>query len=257
MANPLDSARYMLARAKHHVIELEREIGVYLDTDPVTPVAEENAAANEYVYKFKIVKPMPAMLNGTASDAVCNLRSALDQAGYACSIASGGKGKETYFPFGDTPAEVKSRAARGSSEIPPDIFTVMESFKPYKGGDDALWSLNKLANANKHRILSPMAIIADEFQLRNFRVLSSGPMKAAMNPTWDRDNNEMAFAWVGKTSDLNVDCHVEATTLVSFGEIDVIYGLPADGVLKTLIGKVDSILMAVEAEGRRIGIFLS
>ena len=37
-------------------------------------------------------------------------------------------------PFGDTPAEVKNRAASGSKEIPPDIFAVMESFKPYKGG---------------------------------------------------------------------------------------------------------------------------
>ena len=45
MVSPLDSARYMLARAKHHLTELEREIGVYLDTDPV--VAEENAEAND------------------------------------------------------------------------------------------------------------------------------------------------------------------------------------------------------------------
>jgi len=245
----------MLARAKHHLTELEREIGVYLDTDPVPVVAEENAEANEYVYKFKIVKPMPAMLNGIASDAVSNLRSALDQAGYACGIAFGGKGKATYFPFGDTLAEVRSRAMGGSSEIPPEIFAVMEAFKPYKGGDDTLWSLNKLANANKHRILSPMAIIADEFQLRNFKVLSSGPVKAAMNPTWDHAKNELAFAWVGKTPDLNVDCHVEVTTLVSFGEIEAIYGQPADGVLQALVGKVDSILTAVEAEGRRIGIF--
>lgn len=255
MTNPLESARYMLARAQHHASELKGQIGIYLDSRPITVVAEHDSTTNEYVYKFKVAKPIPVMLNGIASDAVCNLRSALDQAGYACSMAAAGKGKDTYFPFGDTPLEVKSRAAAGSREIPPDIFAVMETFKPYKGGDNTLWALNKLANANKHRILTTVGAVGDQFRLTNFQVLSSGPVKAVFNPTWDRDKNEMIFAWVGKTPDLNLNGRVEVTEFVSFGEIDVIYGVPADGVLHALICKVDSILMAVEAEGRRIGIF--
>lgn len=253
--DPLESARYMLARAQHHADELHAQIGIYLDSRPLTIVAEYDPDMDEHVYKVKVAKTLPAMLNGIASDAICNLRSALDQSMYACCVAAGGRKSNTHFPFGDTDTEVESRKTRGSSDVPPDIFVFVKQFQPYKGGDDLLWALNKLANANKHRILSPMATIADDFSVGDFAVLSSGPVKVFLNPTWDRTKNELEFARIRHTPEFNMNGRVNFTELVSFGEVDVVFGSPADGVLNHLIGKIDSILRGIEAEARRIGLF--
>ena len=203
---------------------------------------------------MKLAKPVPENLQGIASDAVCNLRSALDQCSYAVCKAAGGKGKDTYFPFGDTAAEVKSRHAQGSNEIPPEIFAVMEGFKPYQGGDDLLWALNKLSNANKHRILVPVAAMTGHIQAIDFSSTGDGPARIAMNPEWDSEKNEIELGRVGPNEKFKLN--MEIAFYVTFGEVAVLAREEAGTVLNTLSGKVESILMAVEAEGRRIRLFV-
>ena len=253
MADPLNGAKYVLARASKHAADFKAKLVAFNDSNPFIKGAEVDTNTGERVLKLKLGKEFPDDLLGLAFDTICNLRSALDQAGYAASVAIGGKGKETYFPFGDTIAEVKSRRAGGSKEIPPEIFAVMEGFKPYQGGDDLLWSLNKLANTNKHRILVPVAIKAGEIQHMDASATTDGPVRIAMNPEWDSDKNEMELGRIGGKGKFKYN--VEITMSVAFGEIGVISGAPADAVLDALCNKVEGVLMAVEAEGKRIGIF--
>ena len=245
----------MVARAKHHLADFKAQISTYDDSEPFINVCDYDPDADENVYKIKLAKPIPVMLNGIASDAVCNLRSALDHAGYAASIGASLNGKDTHFPFGDTYAEVRSRKTGGSKDIPDEIFYLMESFQPYERGDSILWSLNKLANANKHRILVAMAIAATGLRIKEMTLTSTGPGRLGMTPLWDRAKNEMVIAAIQPTPNFKFEYEVEIITNISFGEVEVVYGHPADGVLDALIGKVDRILLAVEAEGRRIGIF--
>jgi hypothetical protein len=40
-----------------------------------------------------------------------------------------------------------------------------------------------------------------------------------------------------------------------FGDVDLLLAKPADGVLHTLAREVERVLMGVEAEARRIGLF--
>ena len=251
MNDPLESAKYMLARAKKHTLDLDRECGIYLDSNPFTRISETYLEAKKHVQKVKLIKPLPVMLNGIAADAIGNLRAALDQCGYAVSIAAGGKGKNTYFPFGDTADEVKSRKTGGSKEIPDEIFAVMESFKPYLGGDDLLWALNKLCNTNKHRILAPVVIANAHYGID--RISWTGPGTHSIFPEWDSANNEMIF--FEGTAESAYYFKGQVAICVSFAEIDVTRNTPAAAVLDTLCGKIDSILMGVEAEARRIGIF--
>ena len=117
---------------------MEGEITVFNKTNPCTQVIERDPNTAEFVHKIKLVKPLPVALSGIVFDVVVNLRSALDQAGFAVAVAAGTNGRAAHFPFGKTLAEVRSRAKEGSKNIPKEIFDVMVSAKPYKGGNDLL-----------------------------------------------------------------------------------------------------------------------
>src|ERR1700720_3862881 len=136
MADPLHDSRYSVEHAKRRIRELEGEITVFNKTNPCARVLERDPNTTEYVHKINLVKPLPVALSGIAFDVVTNLRSALDQAGFAIAVAAGKKGKDAHFPFGDALAEVQSRAGRRSKDIPKKIFDVMVSAKPHKGGND-------------------------------------------------------------------------------------------------------------------------
>lgn len=253
MSDPLESAKFMLARARHHCADFKGQFLVYRDSDPITKSPEYDSKTDENVIKAKLVKPIPVALNGIASDAICNLRSTLDQASYAVCLAAGGQGKDTYFPFGDTEAEVKNRHAGGSKEIPANVFALMESFKPYKGGDDLLWALNKLSNANKHRILVPVAARTGDIKAMDFSSTGNGNFRIAMNPEWNDEKNEVELGRVKRGDKFKLEVKIDF--FVAFGEVSVIAGEPAGTVLNALASKVDCILKAVEAESRKIGLF--
>ncbi len=254
MANRFDSARYMLARAKQLTFEFESNVAAFLASKPYACVIDIDPNTKDQIGKVKLVKPMPIMLNGIASDAVNNLRSSLDQAGYQVSIAAGGKGKSTHFPFGDTAAEVKDRKKSGSKEIPDEIFSLMESFKPYKRGDSLLWALNKLCNSNKHRIVIPVAVIVSQQSMdMTFNVVKSGPIKFSP-PTWDSTKNEMEILRT-KGAKIDRNWNVKFAPFISFSHVDFVINHPADTILNALLGKVNCILMAIEAEAIRIGLF--
>jgi hypothetical protein len=189
--------------------------------------------------------------SGIVFDAVTNLRSALDQAGFAVAVAAGKKGKDAHFPFGDTLAEVQSRAGGPSKDIPKEIFDVMVSAKPYKGGNDLLWALNKLCNTNKHEMIIPMGMAVGGV------VMASGPsMKGLLSiggHRWDSAKNEMEFLRTGTTT--IADINGQFTISVAIGKIEIVEGQPALKIFNATAGEVERVLMAIEAEARRIGLF--
>lgn len=260
MSDPLESPRYMLARAQHHLAELRLHVEGFIKSDPYAEVVEVDPDSGEEVYKQRLVKPLPVALQGIASDAVCNLRSALDQTGYIVSTAAGGKGKDTHFPFGDTAAEAHSCKGAGSKEVPDEIFSVMESFKPYSGGDDFLWAINKLCNANKHRIVSALPMMVGGRTLHELRVSGMGRIDFSKHggitySVFGGDDSIHDVEILRTTPGAKFNYQVTIGVFVSFTEPSILFGQPAEGVLDRMVGIVDSVLMAVEAEARRVGLF--
>ncbi|GAB3416230.1 hypothetical protein NX774_10400 [Massilia agilis] len=254
MAGNLDSAKSMLERAQVHSTTFKDAVMAFLDSDPFVQVNELDPESNEWVTKLKLVKAAPNDLNHIAADALVNMRSALDQAGYAVATAAGGKGRDTYFPFGDNEAEVRSRDRSGSKEIPKQIFDLMVSFKPYRGGDDFLWAMNKLCNGNKHRLLNAMASMSNSYRLSFVGNKGTGSYQLRI-PRWDYTKNELELSRIspGKTDDYQIKMDVR--TLVAFCEPEIVVGHPAEGVLNLLADKVGTIISAVDAEAIRIGLF--
>jgi hypothetical protein len=69
---------------------------------------------------------------------------------------------------------------------------------------------------------------------------------------WDRTKNEMEIITLAPGSKFNYQFHFRI--YVAFGNIKLVDGEPIFPILDNLVGKVERILAAMEAESKRLGI---
>lgn len=130
--------------------------------------AEEHVKKPELIEKYEsdtdsevlalVVHPAPPAISLVVGEIIHNLRGALDY--LASSIVSNMSGlKETRvsFPFYQTKADfIGSKKGHRLFQVAPDVWNVIETeFRPYadEDGSRVLWALNRLNNADKHRLL--------------------------------------------------------------------------------------------------------
>jgi hypothetical protein len=188
-------------------------------------------------------------------DAAANLRAVLDQTGYATAVLGGkNRPKNSLFPIADDEPGLKVLIGRKrSKDLPPEILDLFCGFKPYKGGNDAIWALNKLANSKKHVSLVPVQLGAawagGKMTLRD----PGEPRTARVALEWDRDKNELAM--VRGPLDLEIRLNATLAFSILFDPAhEVIGGQHPVAALRTMAREVERILMATEAECRRIGL---
>ena len=131
---------------------------------------------------------------------------------------------------------------------------MFRSFNPYKGGNDLVWALNRLCNTSKHRLLTPVGIASGGISVKHM-TLSSGPTGSGVAipaPVWDGEKNEMVFARVGVGSKL--DYNLNFRFFVAFGDVEPVRGEPAVPILSTTATEIERIVLAIEAETRRLGL---
>ncbi|WP_370306191.1 hypothetical protein [Sinimarinibacterium flocculans] len=248
--DPFDSPKYRLEHAKRHAQAIRDDFAAFLGGKPYVLTREDDPGAKQEVLKIKLVKPLPSSIRGHADDAFGNLRSSLDQVGYVVARASGGRGKKCSFPFGDNETEARSRATGNSNELPAEIFDLMISFQPYAGGDDLLWALNEICNTGKHRLVRPVFAIVGGLSMQNVRLSGS----VSIPGMWDSSKNEVVIATIGEGGSFSAD-DLQVSPDVVLDDIKVVGGQPVLGVFDALASKVERAITAVEAEGRRIGLF--
>ena len=259
MTDPLESSRYSIEHAKRRIDEFEAEVQRFSQTNPYIQVVEKDMNTAEDVYKIRLTKALPYTLKGIASDAVIALRAALDNAGYSVAVASGSKGKNAHFPFAGGVDEFKSSKYRRSSDIPKEILALMLVCGPYKGGNNLLWALNKLSNTRKHEFIVPIIGSSGPFSIKiggghGTKFMGRGPFSVG-GTIWNGAKNELEYMRVGSGGEIDTDANFRFTLFVAFGEVDVIHGQPAIGVLRAMTDEVERILMAIEGEAKRIGVF--
>jgi hypothetical protein len=154
------SSSLKMNRALDHIRELEDLIESWrrLDSYRVSIGKEEHTRQN--VLRFIVTKSLPEDVALIIGDAIHNLRTALDHAAYELLCLSRASKKDldqTYFPFeGDRARLEASRKFKTIQTNNPKIAaTILDIIRPYKGGNDTLWNLNKVDNHDKHRLLVP------------------------------------------------------------------------------------------------------
>ncbi len=253
MPGPFDSSERKIARASEHFDHLEREIVAFIHEDPYKQVVEPDPdRAGHLLYKFKLVKQLPASLPEIVGDIVGNLRDALDHATYAVAIASGcASPKDAYFPFAGTAERFEASLKGRCKDVPQEIWPLLRSFQPYKGGNNLLYALNAVRNADKHTMLTP---IGSAFLRPYTSVKGKGywSMRLPEHSVWDRAKQEVVF--IEAPTDTELQYEISFIFFVAFNEIEIVDGEPVLVVLDAFGGEVNRILAAIEAESRRLGV---
>lgn len=249
MADPFYSSRFGIDWAKDHIAEFEREMEAFLQPDAYTIIAELDDDGAHKLLKFKLTKPMPRALNGHVIDTVYNLRAALDQA--ICSVATLNKtpANNTFFPIRTKSTDFENALNGLRRYAPQEILDLVRTFKPYKGGNDLVWALNKLCNTNKHGIIRPLPLVNYSMAVKGE---SQGVLQFPHPPRWDSAKNEMVLVRAGIDAKFTVN--YDYSFVVAFSDIEVIDGKPVVTTLNEFLNEVNSIVMAIEAETVRLGL---
>jgi hypothetical protein len=251
VTDPFSSARLLIRGAYEDIDRLDAAFDAFFKSEPYAKVVETDPHGAVDFHKVKMTKKLPALLSRDVARVGNELRSALDQAGYAMAAASGkARLKYTYFPFGASTAHLEDVIRGRCKDLPKEIATLFRSFNPYRGGDDLLWAINEIANGIKHRFIVPVGQGVGKAILEHFR--ADQLIHGAFPPLWDSANDEMVFCVVRHGSDVSYDYNLGF--FVAFGNIDVVRGMHVTPTLKSMAAKVDSIIAATEIEARRIGL---
>ena len=250
--SPFYSASSRLARGHEHISELHRQISGFLSDQCYDLVREIDPNDRSYqLLKFKFTKRLPDACTHLAAESLEALRSALDQAAYATAVLSGKTSpKRTQFPISSDSAELDNLIVgrRVCSDVPDKIVTLFRSFKPYKRSDSALWALNQLRNRGHTKLAlvrlgGSTITLFDNSEVGNIR---------PVNPIYDSAKNEIIFGRAPIKAQLNYNVRPRFT--VAFDEIEFAKGEYVYGFLMKAATEVERILVATEAECRRIGL---
>jgi len=252
MPDPLESSRQKLARGKHHIQDLEAKIKAFSDGEPYdVSVEPDPKVPDKRFHRVNLIMPLPAFFSDIAGDAVNNLRSALDHAGYGVAVACGKVNpKNAYFPIAGSAAHWEANAKGRCKDIPQDIVTFFRGLKPYKGGNDLLWGLNEICVGDKHIKLVPVGVTIGGSNFGTAYKMGTGV--SYTRPTWDGSKNEVTFTSI-QPDGAKLDYGFKFVLAVAFSEIQLFAGQPAISVLNRLASEVERVLLGIEAEARRLG----
>jgi hypothetical protein len=228
---------------------LEKRIASFFKKDVGDRISEADDAG-KIIHAFRFRRHIPNSWSDAAVEAIEALRSALDQCGYAIAVRSGvAEPKHAYFPFADNVVDLDANVKRACADLPQEIRNLFRSFNSYKEGNYSLWALNKLCNANKHRLLIPVGVASAGMELKQLE--GRGPFQIP-SPVWDRDKNQIVIATVEPGGSLKFD--VNLSFFVAFDDFNGVTGGPAVGILDLIASEVDRVLRASEAQCRTIGL---
>jgi hypothetical protein len=255
MSDPFQAAKLCLNTANRHINNFMIETAIYLGNSKNTHIVDLNSEPGQRLYKIRFTEPISLEMNGIAADAVTNIRDVLDNAVYASIIASKTairKLKKIKFPFGDTADQVRNEIT-ANVDLHPDIADILVNFKPEARRNNSLWTINYLANSKKHRWnLRPFPVSAPNVSLNiGFLMITQPGGGISLMSKWDGLKNELTYLGLpaGATGNFKTNVGFDIT----FDEPETIRNASALGVLRQFAHEAQGVLMAIEAECRRIG----
>jgi hypothetical protein len=245
-----NSARHRLARARKHIRDLDRAMNLWVQKNPYAVITEPDPDGAHEQHKIKLKRPPPVLFNHITADALYNLRAALDHAAFAIARTQTDTGLDkVYFPICRNAKSFKEAMKEGEHFFPPTIWAFIDALKPYRGGNELLWTLNKVCNINKHREVTEIGINPYSFRMEGH--LPGGHMPPT--PQWDTIGNEMVIAITPR--DPKVKCKVHLQFLIVFKKTAA--ATPNEDVLAFLedaAGIVHRIISGMKAEAVHLGL---
>lgn len=243
-----EDANQLIDEAKGHLPTIKEAVERFTSKDNWSGRTDKDPKTGEYTLKIVFTEPIDKRVKMRIFDVGGYLRSALDHACYASTVAiKGGEPKYTKFLFADTETGLDDQIKRGGcKDMQPDMIAFIKRLKPYEAGNKPLWALNKLRNKNTHRILEPTTTNASGFGLNN------GTFYGIVTniSTWKPLHRELAFCKLSADSQFNVQ--IAPQILVSFDDALGFAREPMHESLNNLISEVEGIVAGIKAETARI-----
>jgi hypothetical protein len=113
------------------------------------------------------IEPPSNELRLCAGDALHNLSAAMDHMAAEIVLLFGGNVNRARFPFHETRKNVEMDIAKDfPRSLPDDVkICILDTIRPYKDGNFALWATRKLDNIDKHRMIIPTPKVTTVFGL--------------------------------------------------------------------------------------------
>jgi hypothetical protein len=140
----------------HEILTILRaEIVEYMNENPFRFVEETNHEAREKICRARISKEIPLNIRIYAGEVITHLRSALDHLTWQLAlINTDTPAKGTQFPIAAETKKFNSDQIRSLAESARSIIYELQPFHSAKPTTHPLWLLNKLANDDKHRLIT-------------------------------------------------------------------------------------------------------
>lgn len=147
----LEVLKLKIERADKHVLELHALIQAFLESGVYEVSTDTTVDSHEWLV-IEQTKEIPGTISVVVGEIVYQLRSTLDHLACALARQNGSSDTSVYFPFaGDRQEFYLPATQRKIHKLGPDAIALIEELKPYKGGNDFLWSLSRIANIDRHR----------------------------------------------------------------------------------------------------------
>jgi hypothetical protein len=157
MHNRTEAVRLKVKRAKHHIAEMDRRIHLFFTGQPNPyPILKEiDPETGDAVFKLGKCSPIPEDFPLIIGDVLQNLRSALDHLVWQLILSYGNPPKigASGFPISKSAKEYEYESPRKIKGMAPEAMKMIDALKPYSGGNEDLFGLHILNNADKHRLL--------------------------------------------------------------------------------------------------------
>jgi hypothetical protein len=234
--------RAKIERAKKHIDDFEI-LSRSLAQDLYEIRAESDPQTGEKLHSV-FLKTVPEEVRLIIGDAVHNLWSSLDYLVWQLAESNGGPGNKGHmFPICNSATEYqKPKTSRKVQGIHPDAEKIIDSLKPYAGGNDELWAIHELDIIDKHRLLivaaAAMSGIFAGHVVRNWIAEATRWSPGMRYPVLKEADIVYRIA-VGSP---DYDKDFQLTIEIAFGEPKIIEGKPVSPFLHQMAGLVDRIV---------------
>ena len=249
------SAKLRIARAKEHLNDLKATIDSFLAKKPYTRVVDLDADGINEIHKIKLTERFPFHWRLLATEIVEHLRASLDHATWTTGyLKSGDRNiQQVHFPFAGAAADLDNSMRRRSKNIPPEIQALLRGFQPYKGGNEDLYILNDLCNLSKHSLIAFVGCVAGSTEITGIGDAVWDLDVGHYNPPiWDRAKNEIPYAFAKRGARFDHDLNIRLYVSLDYRELTSTE--PATTVLDAYCREAQRVVLAIEAESRRIGL---
>lgn len=228
------SGRVKIDRAYEHVAYLEGKIQAFKNRRPYRAVPDPHAEGDRLVFVVQELEAIPLRWSAVASDAIHNLRVALDHM-WQRAVWGAKSAPQQSFPAYANPECAKARfrgKEHGRLKAAVDILWSVNAFQV----GNPFWEINEFDNADKHDTMTLVATsldfvvveVADKTQILS---ISDG------GPPHRLKHGDVFTTTHPADMDVNVDFAFEIT----FGEGEILKGEPVTPTLEHFTTAVDSL----------------